>query len=127
MGDDKLPAPRPGNSHEVSIVPEGAVRAKKTRDIVTGFFHNLGSRVARRSIEHDTAENEALEKNIDAHGGVLKGMIRLRDTVDEYEARDYLAPEHYKNAVERQRDKLEESRLERQLAAERRSQALVNA
>jgi hypothetical protein len=127
MGDDKLPAQRQGSQHDISKGPEGTLRAKSTRDIVTGFFHNLGSRVARRSLEHDTAETQAFEKNLDAHAGAIKGIMRLRDTVDDYKARDELAPEYYEDAVGRHKDKLSESKHQRALAAARREQEQLNA
>jgi hypothetical protein len=127
MGDDKLPAQRPDGGHDIAKGPEGTLRAKNTRDPITGFFHNLGSRIARRSLEHDTAETQAFEKNLDAHAGAIKGIMRLRDTVDDYKARDELAPEYYEDAVGRHRDKLDENRHQRALAAQRRAQEGVNA
>jgi len=127
MGDDKLPAQRPGGRDEISKGLEGTSRAKNTRDSITGFFHNLGSRIAKRSLDHDTIETRAFEQNVDAHGDAVKALTRLRDTVDDYQARDELAPEYYEDAVERHRDKLDENRLQRAIAAQRRSQELTNA
>jgi hypothetical protein len=127
MSDDKVPTQMPGGGNQILKGAESTLRAKNTRDIVTGFFHNLGSRVARRSLDHDTAEAQATEKNLDAQAGAIKALMRLRDTVDDYQARDELAPEYYEDARERHIDKLDENRHQRALAAKRRSQELTNA
>jgi hypothetical protein len=102
--DDKritrLPAIRPTGS-EVSRSLESTKKALAVRDPITGFFHGLGSKAAARALQRSTDEANALAGNLNAQDSVVQAMMHLRDTMDNYQAREQLAPEYYDNAVER--------------------------
>jgi hypothetical protein len=102
--DDKritrLPAKRPTGS-EVSRSLESTKKALAVRDPITGFFHGLGSKAATRALKRSTDEADGLAGNLNAQESVVRAMMRLRDTMDDYQAREELAQEYYDNAVAR--------------------------
>jgi hypothetical protein len=69
-------------------------------------------------VQRDTARAEALRRNLGAHGGVVREMLNLRDTVDEYEVRQQLAGERYDMHLRRGKEAIvqEEMRWRKQTA-----------
>lgn len=126
MGKDKLPATRDTDNDVARHVDETG-RAKQVRDPITGFFHGIGSRAAAKALQTSTAEANATAENLDAHGSVIRAIMRMRDTVDDYQARDEKAPEYYKDAVGRHEDRLADNAHQRELAAKRRKQEQLDA
>lgn len=126
MGKDKLPATRDTNNDVARHVDETG-RAKQVRDPITGFFHEIGGRAATKALQTSTAEANATVENIDAHSSVVRAIMRMRDTVDDYQARDEKAPEYYSDAVSRHEDNLADNAHKRELATKRRRQEQLDA
>jgi hypothetical protein len=120
-GDRKLPAVRP-NKSEAAQQLERTARALEISNPISGFFHNVRKRASTHALNSDTENKQALTKNMDAHEGVLHSMMRVRDALDVYQARDELAGEHYENAVEHQRAALRGDAHKRDLEAKRHKQ-----
>jgi hypothetical protein len=83
---------------------EGTLEALATQGPISGFLHRLRNSVSARSLDADTGRADALRRNLAAHGGVVREMLNLRDTVDEYEVRQQLAGERYDMHLRRGRE-----------------------
>lgn len=127
MADDRTNLPARPDRDEIQKRTDGTQKAMQVRDPITGFFHRLGSKIATRSLEAHTEETKAFTGNVDAQSDAVRSIMNLRDTVDDYRARDELADVHYENARERQLDKIEHEKRERELARERHKQATIEA
>lgn len=126
MSKDNLPSP-PISHNDVARQLESTMRAKRVRNPFTGWFRKIGDRSAETAIKGSTAIANATSENIDAQGGVVKAIMRLRDTVDDYEARDEKAQQYYHDALGRHQDNLDDNAHKRELAAKRRQQEQVDA
>ena len=128
MSKDKLPTTRDtGNGNDIGHHVDETTRARRVRNPITGFFHRIGAGSAKNALEASTAEANATVENIDAHGSVIRAIMRMRDTVDDYQARDEKAPEYYSDAVSRHDDQLADRAHQRELAAKRRRQEQIDA
>jgi DNA-directed RNA polymerase subunit K/omega len=128
--DDKritrLPATRPTGS-EVSRSLESTRKALSVRDPVTGFFHGLGSKAAARALQRSTGEADALAGNLNAQNSVVQAMMRLRDTMDDYQAREALAEEYYDNATDRAKRELARRTAQSREAMHKAQREALNA
>jgi hypothetical protein len=120
VSKDELPVPTSRSSgHDIARDLDGTGRAKRTRNPISGFLHWLGSKTAKGALEADTAETRAFEQNLDAHSDGVRALGRLRDTVDDYQAREELAGEHYTNALDRHRAALQRDAHQREMDTKR--------
>jgi hypothetical protein len=124
--DKNLPAVRLGRD-EVARRLDGAARALDVRDPITGFFHGMATRAATRALDRHTEETHAFTRNMDAQSDAVRSMMKLRDTVDEYRARDELADLCYDNTRARLIDKIVEEEHGRAIAEKRRKTEHLDA
>jgi hypothetical protein len=121
-----LPAVRLGRD-EIARRLDGAANALQVRDPITGFFHGIGSRAAARALDHHTAETQAFTRNIDAQSEAVRSMVSLRNTIDEYRARDELADLCYDNTRARLVEKIVDEEHGRAIADKRRKTEHLDA
>ena len=92
---------------------------------VSSFFYSVGQRAGTRALQAAATRARAFEDSANAHGGAIKALIGLRDTIDDYEARSEFAADHYQLAQERSRAGLAQERLRlRKQAADSEWEAL---
>jgi hypothetical protein len=124
--EKQLPATR-NPRDEIARRLDGTARALDVRNPISGFFHRIGSTVAKRALDDNTAETEAFSRNMNAQSDAVRSMLKLRDTVDEYRARDELADLSYANTRARLSDTIAEEEHQRTLSEARRRRQLEEA
>src|SRR5579859_1148099 len=103
--DKNLPAVRM-SGNEVARRLDGVTRALEIRGPVSEFFHGIQTRATTRALDSLTTETQAFTRNMNAQADAVRSIVKLRDAVDEYRARDELADLHYENIRERQIDQV---------------------
>jgi hypothetical protein len=106
---------------------DGVARALQVRDPISGFLHGVGSRAATRALDHYTDETQAFTRNMHAQTEAVHSIIKFRDAVDEYRARDELAALHYENTRARQIDKIAEDDHRREIRRKGRDREHLDA
>jgi hypothetical protein len=106
---------------------DGVARALQVRDPISGFFHGVGSKATTRALDHYTAETQAFTRNMHAQTEAVRSMVKLRDAVDEYRARDELADLHYENTRARLVDRIAEDEHRREIRRKGRTREQLDA
>jgi hypothetical protein len=83
-------------------------KALTIRDPISGFFHSLGSKAATHALQRSMDEANALAGNLTAQDSVLRAMMRLRDTADDYRAQEELGVRRYDVAKARANSKMDQ-------------------
>lgn len=90
---------------------EGTLRALATQGPVSGFLHRLRNSISTRSLDADTDRANALRRNLGEHGAVVRELMNLWDTTDQYKVRQQLAAERYDMHLKRGKEAITQEEM----------------